>query len=72
MVSSDAGEWSGVVSVSEHLGSDTFFHIHDTGLAETITVRADGEVGFRHGDRIHMTPRSDAIHRFDAEGLRAA
>ncbi len=69
-VSDSSGEWSGVVSVSEHLGSDTFFHVHETGLAETITVRADGEVGFRHGDRIHLTPRADVIHRFDAQGLR--
>ena len=61
-----------VPSVSEHLGSDTFFHVHGTGLAETITVRADGEVGFRHGDRIFMTPRADVIHKFDAEGLRIA
>ncbi|MCA0928008.1 ABC transporter ATP-binding protein [Ruegeria profundi] len=69
-VSETEGDWSGVVSVSEHLGSDTFFHIHETGLAETITVRADGEVDFRHGDRIHLTPRVDVIHRFDAKGLR--
>ncbi|MBO9448330.1 ABC transporter ATP-binding protein [Ruegeria sp. R14_0] len=69
-VSETEGEWSGVVSVSEHLGSDTFFHVHETGLAETITVRADGEVGFRHGDRIHLTPRADVIHKFDAKGLR--
>ncbi len=69
-VSDSSGAWSGVVSVSEHLGSDTFFHVHETGLAETITVRADGEVGFRHGDRIHLTPRADVIHRFDAQGLR--
>ncbi|NOD77671.1 MULTISPECIES: ABC transporter ATP-binding protein [unclassified Ruegeria] len=69
-VSETEGEWSGVVSVSEHLGSDTFFHVHETGLAETITVRADGEVGFRHGDRIHLTPRDNVIHRFDAKGLR--
>ena len=69
-VSETEGDWSGVVSVSEHLGSDTFFHVHETGLADTITVRADGEVGFRHGDRIHLTPRADVIHRFDAKGLR--
>ncbi|WP_171133108.1 MULTISPECIES: ABC transporter ATP-binding protein [unclassified Ruegeria] len=69
-VSESQGDWSGVVSVSEHLGSDTFFHVHETGLAETITVRADGEVGFRHGDRIHLTPRADVIHKFDAKGLR--
>ncbi len=71
-VSADEGPWSGVVGVSEHLGSDTFFHIHQTGLAETITVRADGEVSFSHGDRIHLTPRADVIHRFDAGGLRIA
>lgn len=70
LVSETDGLWSGVVGVSEHLGSDTFFHVHDTGLADTITVRADGEVGFRHGDRIHMTPRDDVIHKFDSQGLR--
>jgi multiple sugar transport system ATP-binding protein len=69
-VSADAGDWSGVVGVSEHLGSDTFLHVHDTGLAETITVRAGGEVFFKHGDRICMTPREDLIHKFDAKGLR--
>ncbi|KAJ03107.1 ABC transporter ATP-binding protein [Sulfitobacter mediterraneus] len=71
-VSDKKGEWKGVVGVSEHLGSDTFFHIHDTGLAETITVRAGGEVGFRHGDTVHLTPREDVMHRFDAQGLRIA
>ncbi|WP_425072784.1 ABC transporter ATP-binding protein [Sagittula sp. S175] len=71
-VSGENGLWSGVVGVAEHLGSDTFFHIHETGLAETITVRADGEVGLKHGDRIYLTPRSDVIHRFDAQGLRIA
>ena len=69
-VSAEDGTWSGVVGVSEHLGSDTFFHVHQTGLAETITVRASGEVSFGHGDRIHLTPRADQIHRFDAQGLR--
>ena len=69
-VSETGGTWSGVVGVSEHLGSDTFFHVHDTGLAETITVRAPGEVNFKHGDRIALAPRLDQIHKFDAEGLR--
>ncbi len=71
-VSAEGGPWSGVVGVSEHLGSDTFFHIHDTGLDETITVRADGEVGFSHGDRVSLTPREDVMHRFGADGLRMA
>ncbi|EAQ04841.1 ABC sorbitol/mannitol transporter, ATPase subunit [Pseudooceanicola batsensis HTCC2597] len=69
-VTEGPGAWSGTVGVAEHLGSDTFFHVHETGLAETITVRAGGEVGFDHGDRIHLTPREDLIHRFGADGLR--
>ncbi|MEM7636791.1 MAG: ABC transporter ATP-binding protein [Pseudomonadota bacterium] len=71
MVTEKKGSWAGVVGVSEHLGSDTFLHVHETGLADTITVRAGGEVGFRHGDRIHLTPRDDVIHKFDTGGLRS-
>ena len=66
------GAWSGKVGVAEHLGSDTFFHIHDTGLAETLTVRATGEINLKHGDEINLAPRGDLIHRFDAQGLRIA
>ncbi|MGR3539808.1 MAG: ABC transporter ATP-binding protein, partial [Hasllibacter sp.] len=64
------GPWEGKVGVSEHLGSDTFLHVHGTGLAETITVRADGEVPLRHGDTVRMAPEADKIHRFDANGHR--
>ncbi|SDX63279.1 sorbitol ABC transporter ATP-binding protein /mannitol ABC transporter ATP-binding protein [Ruegeria halocynthiae] len=66
------GQWQGTVGVAEHLGSDTFFHIHNTGLAETLTVRAIGDVNLKHGDTIHLAPRVDEIHRFDADGLRIA
>ena len=69
VVESD-GRWQGTVGVAEHLGSDTFFHVHNTGLAETLTVRAIGDVSLRHGDTIHLNPRDDEIHRFDASGLR--
>ena len=66
------GQWQGTVGVAEHLGSDTFFHIHNTGLAETLTVRAIGDVRLQHGDTIHLSPRAEEIHRFDAQGLRIA
>ncbi|WP_375230487.1 ABC transporter ATP-binding protein [Roseobacter sp. S98] len=69
-ISAEDGAWKGRVGVSEHLGSDTFLHVHDTGLAETLTVRADGEVSFRHGDTVYLTPREDVLHRFGADGLR--
>jgi len=69
-VSGSSGLWSGVIGVSEHLGSDTFFHVHETGLGDMITVRADGEVSFQHGDKVFLTPRDDLIHKFDASGNR--
>ena len=68
----EAGTWQGKVGVSEHLGSDTFLHVHDTGIAETITVRVGGEFAARHGDAVWLTPEEDKIHRFDREGLRLA
>ena len=69
-VSDKKGQWSGRVGVSEHLGSDTFFHVHDTGLADTLTVRTEGDIGLNHGDPIHLNPKADLIHKFDKEGLR--
>jgi multiple sugar transport system ATP-binding protein len=69
-VSSSEGQWKGKVGVSEHLGSDTFLHVHGTGLAETVAVRADGEVALNHGDEVFLTPNPDMIHKFDGEGLR--
>ena len=43
-VSSGSGMWTGTVGVSEHLGSDTFFHVSINDLPEPLTVRAGGEV----------------------------
>ena len=71
-IDKSGGQWQGTVGVAEHLGSDTFFHIHNTGLTEMLTVRAIGDVSLTHGDTIHLTPRTGEIHRFDAGGLRIA
>jgi multiple sugar transport system ATP-binding protein len=70
VVSPEEGYWTGTVGVAEHLGSDTFFHIHETGLAETITVRAPGDVDFKHGDKIGLNPRTDLIHKFNQQQER--
>lgn len=64
------GSWPGRVGVSEHLGSDTFFHVHIKDRAEPITVRAGGEVDMHNGDTIFLTPDPERIHRFDTDGLR--
>ncbi|MCX2725571.1 ABC transporter ATP-binding protein [Roseibium salinum] len=71
-VSQSEGKWTGKVGVSEHLGSDTFLYVDVDGLSEPMTVRASGEVAFRHGDTVHLTPEADKIHRFDNQGLRIA
>jgi multiple sugar transport system ATP-binding protein len=68
--SASEGTWQGRIGVSEHLGSDTFFHVHMEGRADPVTVRAGGEVDMHHGDTIYMTPDWDRLHKFDAQGLR--
>ncbi|MFD0981668.1 ABC transporter ATP-binding protein [Tropicimonas aquimaris] len=68
-VSKTEGTWKGRVGVAEHLGSDTFIHVHDTGLADMVTVRITGDIAVRHGDAIYLTPQLDKLHKFDAEGL---
>ncbi|MBT8409036.1 MAG: ABC transporter ATP-binding protein [Alphaproteobacteria bacterium] len=69
-VSPESGDWKGIVGVSEHLGSDTFFHVKVDGLGEPLTVRAGGDVDLHYGDAIYLTPDHELIHRFDEKGLR--
>ncbi len=69
-VSTSKGLWKGTVGVAEHLGSDTFIHVHGIAGCDPLTVRADGEVGVNHGDEIHVTPKSELIHKFNEDGLR--
>ena len=70
-LSTDGGTWEGTVGVAEHLGSDTFLHVHVDGIG-ALTVRAQGEAGLNHGDRAHITPDPERIHRFDSDGLALA
>jgi multiple sugar transport system ATP-binding protein len=69
-VSASEGAWQGTVGVSEHLGSDTFFHVQSPVSKEPVTVRAGGEVDLHYGDTVFLTPEADKIHRFDGNGLR--
>jgi multiple sugar transport system ATP-binding protein len=71
-VSSEHGEWHGTVGVSEHLGSDTFFHVKCDGIPDAVTVRVGGEVALHYGDEIWLTPDPEHLHRFDKAGLRIA
>jgi len=66
-ISTTSGEWKGTVGVAEHLGSDTFIHVHTDGQG-TVNVRADGEIAVSHGDTVYLTPDARRIHRFDTNG----
>jgi multiple sugar transport system ATP-binding protein len=65
--SSSGDGWSGVVTLAEHLGSDTFLSV-DLAERGTVTVRQPGELGLQEGDRVSLQPDSTRIHRFDADG----
>ncbi|MGP6088583.1 ABC transporter ATP-binding protein [Antarctobacter jejuensis] len=71
-VSTTEGMWQGTVGVAEHLGSDTFIHIHGIPGCDPLTVRAGGEVAVNHGDTVYLTPQAQHIHKFGADGLRIA
>ncbi|MCA0276980.1 MAG: ABC transporter ATP-binding protein [Proteobacteria bacterium] len=66
-ISTTAGEWKATVGVAEHLGSDTFLHVHADDVGP-LTVRADGEIAVHHGETVFLTPSPAKVHRFDAEG----
>ena len=66
-VSTTSGEWKATVGVAEHLGSDTFLHVHSDDVGP-LTVRTDGEIGAHHGDTIWLTADAAKIHRFGPDG----
>ncbi len=61
-VSPDHGKWRGRVGVSEHLGSDTFFYVEDTGLADT----DHGACGRQHRPASRRHRLADPGRRADA------
>lgn len=67
---SKKGAWKGTVGVAEHLGSDTFIHIHGIEGCDPMTVRASGDVAVKHGDTVYLTPDPKLIQKFDDNGLR--
>jgi multiple sugar transport system ATP-binding protein len=67
-LSATSGTWKGKIIISEHLGSDTFFHI-DLDDGTRITARAPGEFSLGNGDTIYLTPQPERLHRFDDKGL---
>ena len=71
-ISETEGAWKGRVGVSEHLGSDTFFHVQCDASKDPLTVRATGEMSVKYGSEVFLTPRAEHLHCFDDKGLRIA
>ncbi|WP_299302122.1 ABC transporter ATP-binding protein [uncultured Litoreibacter sp.] len=69
-VSTTEGQWQGTVGVAEHLGSDTFIHVHGIAGCDPFTVRAGGDIDVKHGDTVFLTPDAAQIHKFGPDGLR--
>ena len=69
-VSKTDGLWEGRVGVAEHLGSDTFIHVHDTGLKDVMTVRITGDIHVQQDETIYLNPAMEQLHRFNAQGTR--
>jgi multiple sugar transport system ATP-binding protein len=68
LVASRDGEgWEGVVSVAEHLGSDTFLYVEVPEIG-SLTARLIGELGLTMGDHVRLRPDPAHIHRFGEDG----
>ena len=67
-ITQERGLWSGKVGVVEHLGSETFLHVHveDAG---TLTVKADGDCPVSYGDVVNLTAAESKIMHFDKDGV---
>lgn len=68
LVAEGSGHLQGVVDVLEYLGADTFV-IMDCGPAGQITVRVNGDVSLRSGDKAGLSFEPSKIHAFSTEGL---
>ncbi|MEP5633266.1 MAG: ABC transporter ATP-binding protein [Tateyamaria sp.] len=69
-IAMDAGDWKGIVGISEHLGSDTFIRVTVEGVDDVMTVRAPGKVRLAAGDTVYLSADMENLHRFDEAGLR--
>ncbi len=67
-ITKEKGLWTGRVGVIEHLGSETFLHVHVDGVG-TLTVKADGDCKVAYGDTINLTAAKEKIMHFDKDGV---
>ncbi|GAA4122769.1 ABC transporter ATP-binding protein [Aminobacter aganoensis] len=59
---------SGVVAMTEHLGSDTYAYVALNGAEETVVARIPGEKTFRPRQEVGVEVDASVIHAFAADG----
>jgi multiple sugar transport system ATP-binding protein len=67
-ISTEKGTWAGKVGVIEHLGSETFLHVHVENHG-TFTVKAGGDCPFVYGDNVFLSAIENKMLHFDAAGV---
>ena len=70
-VTDEKGLWTGKVGVIEHLGSETFLHVHVDGVG-TLTIKDDGDCALQYGDIVNLTAAENRIMHFDKSGATIA
>jgi multiple sugar transport system ATP-binding protein len=68
LVGEGAGQLQGTVDVLEYLGADTFL-IMACGEAEHVTVRVNGDVDLKPGDKAGLEFLPEKLHGFDRDNL---
>ena len=68
VISRSEGRVKGHVTVSEHLGSDTYLHV-TLEDGNHIVVRAPGEFPVRYGEELYLTGAEGRVYRFDEKGM---
>jgi len=71
LVAPGDGILEGTVEVVEYLGADSMAFV-DCGGPEAVTVRAEGDIGVRVGERVGLSFGVRLAHLFDADGRRLA
>lgn len=66
------GSLSGHVSITEHLGSDTYAYVALDGQDDLVTVRLSGERAVRRNERVGVRFDQGMIHVFAADGRTLA
>jgi multiple sugar transport system ATP-binding protein len=68
-IAARSGDWTATVTVVEHLGSDAFIHA-DAPEAGKLIIRAGADTDLVPGSEVKLTLDRNAVHRFDAHGVR--